>query len=263
VEKIQAQCRALFRLIVFCILAVGFFAQTFFVHYTEKDPIKRRRFYVNVSSKYACILMWMFNVKVLVKNQPPKDTGYLHVQNHMGFFDVLILASVTSNCFVTSQEMREYPFLGLICEMGGCLFVERRDRSKIFGELETLAQAMRDGFRVTLYPEATSTNGEQVLPFKKTLLTSAATAGVALQPVVFNWVEIEGEPFTLKNRDKVCWYGDMGFAPSMWSHLMLKSVVAEVEYLEPMYPTLTDDRTVISEGAHNRIAEKFRSCVQA
>lgn len=231
------------------------------MHYTQKDPIKRRWYYVHLSSKYARFLMFMFNVKVIVKNQPPSDQAYLHVQNHMGFFDVLCLASVTGNCFVTSQEMREFPLLGLICEMGGCLFVERRDRTRIFRELEMLAQAMRDGFRVTLYPEATSTNGEQVIPFKKTLLSAAALAQVPLQPVVFNWIEIEGEPFTLKNRDKVCWYGDMGFAPSLWSHLKLKSVVAEIEYLAPMQTTMLDDRTEVAEAIHGRIAAKFRSCL--
>lgn len=189
-EKVQAQLRASLRLVIFCILAIGFFAQTFYVHLTEKDSLKRRRFYVGVSSWYARILMRLFNVKVIVKNQPPAQQAHLHVQNHMGFLDVLILCSVTPNCFVTSQEMREFPVLGLICEMGGCLFVERRDRSKIFTELEVLAQAMRDGFRVTLYPEATSTNGEQVLPFKKTLISAAAVAKVPLQPVVFNWVSI-------------------------------------------------------------------------
>ena len=261
-EKVQAQCRAIFRLIFFCILAAGFFVQTFWVHFTEKDPLKRRRYYVGASSRYARRLMRFFNVHIRVKNPPPTDDVHLHVQNHMGFLDVLILCSVTPNCFVTSQEMREFPLLGLICEMGGCLFVERRDRSRIFREMEVLAQAMRDGFRVTLYPEATSTDGEQVLPFKKTLMTAAALADVPLQPVVFNWISIDGEPFTLKNRDKVCWYGEMSFAPSMWEHLKLKEVVAEIEYLEPIHTTLQDDRTKVAELAHQRISDHFRSCLK-
>lgn len=261
-EKVQAQCRAVFRLLVFCFLTVTYFSQTFFVHYTERNYLKRRRFYIKLSSAYARILMRLFNVTVIEKNKPSQDKVHLHVQNHMGFLDVLILCSTTQNCFVTSQEMREFPFLGLLCEMGGCLFVERRDRSRIFRELESLAQAMRDGFRVTLYPEATSTNGEEVLPFKKTLLMSAALAQLPIQPTVFNWVTINNEPFTLKNRDLVCWYGDMGFVTSMWAHLKLKEVTAEIEYLEPIASTLKDDRTMIAELAHDRIAEKFQSCLQ-
>ncbi len=102
--------------------------------------------------------------------------------------------------------MRETPLLGLLTELGGCIFVERRSRTKILDDLKSIVRPLQRGFKVVLYPEATSTNGEQVLPFKKALMMAAARAGVPIQPVVINFPEINGEPFSLKTRDYVCWY---------------------------------------------------------
>lgn len=256
-EKVQAQFRAGWRVLVFIFAALLFFAVslTFFL---DRDPISRRKKFVRNSTRFAKVLLKLFGVQVNVIN-PPKDSDvFLHVGNHMGFFDVLCLASVSPSCFVTSREMQETPVLGLITDMGGCVYVERRDRSNILRELNVIADTLKNGQRVTLYPEATSTNGEQVLPFKKTLIMAAGVAGVPLQPAVFNWKSIEGKPFSLNNRDWVCWYGDMGFVTALWRHYQLKSVIAEIEFLEPIYVKPDDDRTMVAEKAHAAISAKFK-----
>lgn len=175
----------------------------------------------------------------------------------MGFLDILILASTKSLVFITSNEMKETPFLGLLTEMGGCIFVERRSRTKILDEMQGIVDVLKKGFCVVLYPEATSTNGEKVWPFKRTLMMAAAHAAVPIQPVVINYRKINGDDFTLKWRDHVCWYGDIPFATSMWKTLTLRSVKAEIEYLEKIYSSPEDDRGLIADRAHALIAAKF------
>ncbi len=256
-EKIQAQFRAGFRVLVFLLAMPLFFGISLFFFF-DRDPVSRRKRFVKNSTRFARALLWIFRVRVEVKNPPKESDVFLYVGNHMGFFDVLCLASVSPSCFVTSREMQETPVLGTITDMGGCIYVERRDRTNILRELNVIADALKAGQRVTLYPEATSTNGEQVLPFKKTLIMAAGVAGVPLQPAVFNWKSIEGQPFSLKNRDWVCWYGDMGFVTAMWRHFQLKEVVAEVDFLEPIHVRADDDRTMIAEKAHAMIAAKFQ-----
>jgi len=153
--------------------------------------------------------------------------------------------------------MRETPVLGTLCEMGGCIFVERRSRTKIMNEMGVLTEAIKEGANVVLYPEATSSNGEQVLPFKKTLMMSAAHAGRPIQPGVVNFIEINGEEFSLKNRDRVCWHGDMSFGKAMWGGITAKSITAEVEFLAPIYATPDLDRSVVAEQAYNAVKSKF------
>lgn len=154
--------------------------------------------------------------------------------------------------------MRETPVLGLITEMAGCIYVERRSRSNILKELGEMIDYLRKGFRVVLYPEATSTNGEGVFPFKRTLMTAAAHAGVPIIPYVFNFREINGEPgFQLKYRDSVCWYGDISFVQAIWNAFSLKSLVCEVEFLSPVYTKTDDDRAVVADAVREMIVAKF------
>ncbi len=121
-----------------------------------------------------------------------------------------------------------------------------------------IIEYLKLGFRVTIYPEATSHNGEEILPFKRTLLTSAAHAGVPILPYVFNFVSLNGEPFSKKNRDSVCWYGDISFARSLLNLLALKTLVCEVEFLDPVYSKPDDDRAKVADYVREKIVEKFR-----
>lgn len=199
-----------------------------------------------------------FGIRIIAKNLPPPEQPGLVVGNHIGIIDIMAMASLFPNLFVTSQEMRETPVLGTITEMAGCLYVERRDRSNIMNELGEMVTYLKKGFRVIIYPEATSHNGEEILPFKRTLLTAAAHAGVPVLPYVFNFVDIGGEDFNLGNRDAVCWYGDIPFHKTVWNAFSLKYVTVEVEFLPPVHTTLEDDRGVVADSIRSEIVKRFR-----
>ncbi len=249
--------RVVYRLFIFIVLISGFLGWSFLCHWFIRDPDKRRSQFTRNSKFTSGLILNAFGVNVNIINKPADDEKFLVVSNHMGFVDILLLCSIFPTVFVTSLEMRETPFLGLLTEMGGCVYVERRSRDNIQVELKSLILGLQKGLRILLYPEATSTNGEKVLPFKRTLMTAAAYAGVPIQPVVVNFKEINGDKFILKWRDHVCWYGDIPFAVALWNVLSLKSLTAEVEFLEKIYPTPEDDRGVIADKAHALIAEKF------
>jgi len=159
---------------------------------------------------------------------------------------------------VTSLEMRETPFLGLLTDFGGCLYVDRKNRSNIHKELEEMIYFLKSGYQVVLYPEATSGNAEQILPFKRTLLSAAALAEVPIQPVVFNVMKVNGEPFSLKWRDYVCWYGDMPFMNSVLRLFSLKEIQVELIFLPQYKPSAWDTRQQVAETLHQQISEKFK-----
>lgn len=256
-EEIQAGLRGVLRLILFVVVILTYLAWSFLCHLFIRDLDKRRaRFSKNVSL-FSRFILQGFGIHLNVINKPADDQKFLLVSNHMGFIDILMMASVFPMLFVTSNEMRETPFLGLLTEMGGCMYVERRSRTKILEEMKSLIKALQEGFRVVLYPEATSHNGERVLPFKRTLMMAAAHAGVPIQPAVVNFREVNGEEFSLKWRDHLCWYGDIPFATSLWRSLTLKSVNAEIEFLEKIYVNPEEDRGLIAERAHALISAKF------
>lgn len=234
--------------------------KAFFIKFRHRhDEVARRQAFIKNSSAHCAQMIRVFNVEVSVKGEPLSETNFLYVGNHMGFVDIFILASVMPALFITSQEMRETPLLGAICEMSGCIFVERRRRSQIMNELGALKAALEQGHNVVLYPEATSTNGEMVLPFKKTLMMAGPHAGRPIQPGCINYVEIGGEEFNLRSRDRVCWYGEMTFVEAMWNLLTTDSIKAELEFLEPIHESAEADRGVVANRAHSVVSARFRT----
>lgn len=255
----QAGLRGILRLIGAVFVVKAFLIRAFYlkVRHRHDRRLQRQAYSKNIQF-YCRLISRTFDLQIVVKGQPVSDSNFLYVGNHMGFVDIFVISSLIPALFITSQEMRETPILGAICEMGGCIFVERRSRIGIMNELESLVEAMKEGFNIVLYPEATSSNGEQVLPFKKTLLMSAPHAGRPIQPGVVNYIEINGEKFSLKTRDHVCWYGDMTFAQAMWKSLTAKSITAEVEFLDPIYAEPHTDRRLVAERAYTAVKSKFR-----
>jgi 1-acyl-sn-glycerol-3-phosphate acyltransferase len=140
-----------------------------------------------------------------------------------------------------------------LAELGGSIFVERRNRSQVDRDLSNMTQALRDGFNVMIYPEGTSTNGLKLLPFKKSLLMAAVEAERDIMPVVLKYVSIDGEPFGPNNCDKVCWYGKMSFVPHFIQLMGLKKIKVRVEFLPPIKVTKDSSRNELAEKCFNAI----------
>jgi lyso-ornithine lipid O-acyltransferase len=182
---------------------------------------------------------------------------YFMVCNHMSYMDLLFLGAGEPAVFVTSVEMKEAPFLGQCAEFGGSYFVERRDRNKIPQEIKDLAQIIRDDFHVFVFPEATSHHGMDILPFKRSMFTAAIEAGVEVLPICLRYEEIDGEPFSEKNNNKICWYGKMPFFPHFMNVMKLKSAKITVEYLEPISSREFADRALLAEKAYEQITRAY------
>lgn len=246
------------RILLFACFAGIYLIRGYHTHLTQKDPYLRKKSYSLLVNWICRLCCQFFGLRVRILNEPPKNSPGLIIGNHMGFIDILASGSVRPMLYVTSKEMHETPVLGLLTEMGGCIYVERRSRLGIQNELKHIIQALKEGLNVCLYPEATSTNGEQVLPFKRTLMTAAAHAQVPIYPYVINFTSIDGQPFTFKNRDSVCWYGDISFVTSMVAAFSLRFVEVEIEFLNPVYPKVEDDRALLADQLHSMVSKKFR-----
>lgn len=225
-----------------------------------RDEVRRRRYFIENISRYARRGMDVLGIEVEVVGDPFKrfaDRNFMIVSNHLSYIDILCLSSVHPCLFVTSTDMGEAFFLGRMAELGGSIFIERRHRGHIERDLSVLTTALKQGFNVAFYPEGTSTNGDSVLPFKKSLLMAAVEAGVDILPMTIKYTEIDGEPFSPKNRDKVCWYGDMTFGPHLLGLLSLQSVKARLEFLEPIKVTPQSTRHELAAQAYAAIYENF------
>lgn len=229
------------------------------VKYTVRDPWKRRKILQRMVSRHSKVACAVFGIKIDFSGleNAKEEAAYLVVGNHLSYLDVLIMSSFRPLCYVTSMEIKQTPFLGLLTEVGGCLYVERRSRENIQNEIGEIELALKEGLSVVVFPEATSTNGEQVLPFKRSLFLSAVKSGCSVLPTVIQYDAIDGKPVSKENRDKLCWYGDMRFAGHFFGLMAMKEINVSLKVLPeiPVEPDSTRDK--LMEQAQKLVHENY------
>jgi len=254
------QLRLLFRLFFFSLALIGYFALALMIVCLNGFSFDRARHTLTVLIAYTCKAgLFIFNIKIIADGSFDFEKGNaLIVANHLSYIDIFAISTVYPSSFVTSHEMRKTPFLGQLCQFGGCLFVDRKNRRNLSAEVDELTHALRQNIPVTIFPEATSYNGEKLHPFRKPLFQAAINANVKILPLCLNYHSLDGEPITLKNRDSVFWYGDYPFfyhALKLFSH---DELVVFVTALNPIEVEGKDKHTLATE-THHAIASHYKN----
>ena len=78
-----------------------------------------------------------------------------------------------------------------------------------------------------LFPEGTSSGGDQVLPFRPSLLEPAARGGLPVAHASLRYISPEGFP---PASESICWWRDMPFGSHVLSLLRLPRIRAEVRF---------------------------------
>lgn len=160
-----------------------------------------------------------------VKTTGPLPEAGLLVCNHLSYLDILLLASLTPAVFVSKHEVRHWPVLGWFARMAGTIFVRRDRRGDVARINEEIRQVLRDGHLVVLFPEGTTSNGREVLPFRSSLLEPATGLDQALFVGHIAYAIREG---SLEN--DVCYWGDMTFFPHAVGMLTRPRIAAHVRF---------------------------------
>jgi 1-acyl-sn-glycerol-3-phosphate acyltransferase len=109
----------------------------------------------------------------------------IYIANHTSYLDAMMLTCYLPGhpVYLAKLEMLFIPVLGLGCWMGGCVFVNRRNRTKAIASLRRAAGQIRGGATIAAFPEGTRTRDGQLLPFKKGVFNLAQDADVPLVPL--------------------------------------------------------------------------------
>lgn len=257
IHEFGLQLRATYRFAIFLLVLVYYFIRAILISAVSYDPVLRRRRLIANTSHVCRLVLKAFNVTVICPENIPDDESSLLVGNHIGFIDIVCLAGLTSAVFITSLEMKNTPVLGQITDLGGCAYVNRRSRTSIQNELQDVVKTLKESFKVVLYAESVASNGEQVLPFKKTLMTAAGLSEKPIRPFVFNFVSVNEQPVRYEQRDSLCWYTDESFVPVTWRSLKLKSIVCKIEFLPLVHVSPEADRTLLAKEVHAQVSAKY------
>lgn len=245
------------------IIGVYFILATPLYPFIKVSEYKTKKIISYLVAALSWLLLKLMNVTVKWTGNIDKTKNYYIVSNHLSYVDILVICMRMPSVFVTSMEMKRTPVLGQITDLAGCLYVERRSRKNIKNEIKNIIDALKNGLNVTVFPESTSTNGEQVLPFKRSLYQSAIESQIEVLPMTLNYERMNGEKIHTENRDLIFWYADMTFADHLYKLcLEVKSLEVELKAHSPLKPnhdsaTLRDMSYQIINNEYRPIEPKF------
>ncbi len=107
----------------------------------------------------------------------------LWVANHLSWVDPVILMSLRPMGTVAKGDLARYPLIGRWARKAGLRFVERHDPTSRAAALAAFAQDLRCGRPMLLFPEGTTTRGEQLAPLHPGGLKAAWELGLRVQPL--------------------------------------------------------------------------------
>lgn len=227
-----------------------------------RDPIRQRALMAHNTRQTARRMLGSFRIKLSVhdldKLQNMASRNYLAISNHTSYLDIIMLASLEDFVFITSEEMGKNPFLGTITRLGGCLYTNRRKPVSLPREIERFSATIRQGFKVMLFPEGTSTNGDTVKAFRSSLFQTALSASCPILPICIRYLSIDGKPLSRENGDLVYWYGDMTFVPH-YMKLLGRTIEAEIRILDPLVDIKNYSRRELSDHTHAQILSCYHS----
>ena len=151
------------------------------------------------------------------RGTPPEPPFFL-VTNHLGYVDVLVLASQLDAVFIAKSEAAGWPIVGSLCRSVGTLFVDRRSKRDLPRVIAAIDRTLDAGQGVVLFPEGTSTRGEEVARFHPSLLEVAARAHY---PVSFGSLGYATAEDSAPAHLAVCWWGNMELPGHFWQLLSL------------------------------------------
>lgn len=149
-------------------------------------------------------LAWLMGLKVTREGTPHAEGGIV-IANHTSYADIPALMALAPCTFLAKAEVARWPLIGWAARVVGTVFVDRSSPESRAASRETLKQRVREGARILVFAEGTTTPRGEVHPLKPGMFHEAAEAGLPIQ-----LISLEFE------RDEHAWVGDT----PLWPHFV-------------------------------------------
>ncbi len=173
----------------------------------------------------------IINVVPKFYGAPPAEASrsLVLVANHVSWLDIQVIHSVWQVRFVAKSEVRSWPVIGWLSAHSGTLFIERGSKRHAMRINQSIHAAFVDGDAIGVFPEGTTTHGDEIGKFHGSLLQPAVDEAALVCPVALRYLDGDG---------KLCidasYVGDTSLAESMRAILRQPRIAAELHFLAPI-----------------------------
>lgn len=112
---------------------------------------------------------------------------YLYLSNHVSWLDSLIAVAVIPDFLIGLEKVENFrlPLYGAALREWGNIPIDRADHESAVKSCQAVAERLKEGTAVMLFPEGTRTRDGKLGTFKRGPFHVALDAGAVVVPVVF------------------------------------------------------------------------------
>jgi 1-acyl-sn-glycerol-3-phosphate acyltransferase len=183
-------------------------------------------------------LLRTLGIRLEVVGAPVNQGPALLVSNHISWLDIATLHAARYCRFISKADIQKWPLIGTLASGVGTLFIQREARRDTLRVVHHMADSLRAGDVLAIFPEGTTSLGQGVLPFHGNLLQSAIEANAPIQPVGLQYMSSEGQISLAPS-----YVGDDPLPLSIWRTARARNLVVRVAFGAPQIANGRDRRT--------------------
>lgn len=152
----------------------------------------------------------------------------LLVANHISWLDITSLHAARFCRFVSKADVARWPLIGPLATGVGTLFIERESRRDAMRVVHHMAESLKAGDVLAVFPEGTTSDGVDLLPFHANLLQAAIASGTPVQPVALQFFDARGQRSLAP-----CYVGDDTLFGSVWRTVRARGITVRIVFGAP------------------------------
>jgi 1-acyl-sn-glycerol-3-phosphate acyltransferase len=176
----------------------------------------------------------------------------LLVANHVSWLDIMAIHAVCPETrFVSKADVRHWPLASRLADAARTLYIARERKRDSLRVVHLVAEALRAGDTVAVFPEGTTGDGCSLLPFHANLLEAAIASGTPIQPLALRFSDARHtvSPAAL-------YVGDTTLVQSLWRVAAAEGLCVHLHWL-PAEPVAGTERRALAALLRGRIAARL------
>jgi len=170
---------------------------------------------------WSRILLAIFGVKTVIHGNP--TNAGLIMANHQSYIDIWLIPRYVLSVFVAKAEVKRMPLVGWGATVVDTVHVDRSSKESRKATKDMIADRLRNGRSVIIFPEGTTGSGEDLLPFKPGMFHVAAEEGFPLIPVTIFYEDTD-----------MAWVGNDNMGSHFARNFKRASTIAHIHFGEPV-----------------------------
>lgn len=220
---------------------------------------------------YHRIVCRLLGIRLHVNGQVAGKSPVLIIANHSSWLDIPVLSALAPISFIAKSEVSTWPFISWLAKLQRTVFINRKSRVDVGRVSNQMVERFAEGDALVVFAEGTSTDGNRVLPFRSSLLSSAfakdfgdrdraetleavaAPANMQVQTLSVAYTHLHGIPLGRDDRKLIAWYGDMEILGHAWALLKAGPLDVHISVRDPVAIDAYQDRKILARSVEQKV----------